>query len=595
MTFLPIVERELRVAARSRFTFWSRLAAAAFALVIFIALQFIAQATRGAIGAGQLEFAILKWLAFAYAYAAGLFLTADSLSEEKREGTLGLLFLTDLRGYDVVFGKLLTQSLRAFYALLAAFPIMGLALLAGGVTGGEFWRAMLVICNTLFFSLSLGMLVSSISRDSTKALNGTLLLLVVIVGGLPLADLALAGFEYRKFEAVFSDASPGYLFSNAGGYRFSGFWICLPLQNALAWAFLVLASVLTPRSWQDKAAASIASRPRLSHRWRFGGPRARVALRQRLLAKDPMLWLSLRDRWLPRLVWTLTVIVLLIRASSLAFSFVVYSADASVLSPVLQAFLQLTTALEWLLRLALYLWIASQASRFFVDAIRNGALELLLVTPVNPWQIVRAQWAALWRTFWFPVICVVLLQLAGTAATVLQMKSYPVTSTVTMGGKTTTTRSAGFDLSVYQVTSVSVGVLTFVAGLAAAAWFGMWMGLTNRKASVALLKTICYVFVLPWIGLMFARVFIMFALIPAGIAGSPTVMLVVPMLIVGVLNLGKDCFFIWWAHLSLRVHFREKVTGDKGHRYRPSGSMPPPPAAPPVILPPGLPPAANAI
>ena len=82
--------------------------------------------------------------------------------------------------------------------------------------------------------------------------------------------------------------------------------------------------------------------------------------------------------------------------------------------------------------------------------------------------------------------------------------------------------------------------------------------------------------------------------VPAAVIAI-VVMLVVPMLIVGVLNLGKDCFFIWWAHLSLRVHFREKVTGDKGHRYRPSGSMPPPPAAPPVILPPGLPPAANAI
>ncbi|HXD00565.1 MAG TPA: ABC transporter permease subunit, partial [Verrucomicrobiae bacterium] len=196
MTFLPIVGRELRVAARSRFTFWSRLAAAAFALLIFGALQLLAQRSGGAFPAGQIEFGVLKWFAFIYACAVGLFLTADSLSEEKREGTLGLLFLTDLRGYDVVFGKLLTQSLRAFYGLLAAIPIMGLALLAGGVTGGEFSRSILVICNTLFFSLALGMLVSSLSRDSTKAMNGMLLLLVLILGGLPFADFALAGFDH---------------------------------------------------------------------------------------------------------------------------------------------------------------------------------------------------------------------------------------------------------------------------------------------------------------------------------------------------------------------------------------------------------------
>src|ERR1700722_11275463 len=165
MTFLPIVGRELRVAARSRFTFWSRLAAAAFALLIFGALQFLAPRSGGAFPAGQIEFGVLKWFAFIYACAVGLFLTADSLSEEKREGTLGLLFLTDLRGYDVVFGKLLTQSLVAFFCLLAAFPILALPLLMGGVTGTEFGRSMLIICNTLFLSLAVGMFVSSISRE----------------------------------------------------------------------------------------------------------------------------------------------------------------------------------------------------------------------------------------------------------------------------------------------------------------------------------------------------------------------------------------------------------------------------------------------
>jgi len=33
-------------------------------------------------------------------------LTADTLSGESREGTLGLLFLTDLRSWDVTLGKL---------------------------------------------------------------------------------------------------------------------------------------------------------------------------------------------------------------------------------------------------------------------------------------------------------------------------------------------------------------------------------------------------------------------------------------------------------------------------------------------------------
>ena len=67
------------------------------------------------------------------------------MSEEKREGTLGLLFLTDLRGFDVVLGKLVACSLRGAYGLVAALPVIGLALLMGGVTGFELWRLALVL------------------------------------------------------------------------------------------------------------------------------------------------------------------------------------------------------------------------------------------------------------------------------------------------------------------------------------------------------------------------------------------------------------------------------------------------------------------
>src|SRR5262245_45750879 len=135
MTFLPIVERELRVAARRRGTYWTRFGAALLALVLAGSFYPVAMTTRQLFGnmAGTVLFAILKWLCFAFTAVAGIFLTSDSLSEEKREGTLGLLFLTDLRGYDVVLGKLLATSLRAVYGLLAIFPVMGVTLMLGGV------------------------------------------------------------------------------------------------------------------------------------------------------------------------------------------------------------------------------------------------------------------------------------------------------------------------------------------------------------------------------------------------------------------------------------------------------------------------------
>jgi ABC-type transport system involved in cytochrome c biogenesis permease component len=104
---------------------------------------------------------------FVFCLFSGMGSTADCLSEEKREGTLGLLFLTDLKGYDIVFGKLLATSLHTIYGLLATFPIFSLVLLIGGVRGGELLQLGLALLNTLFFSLSVD--YSSPRSAGTKA------------------------------------------------------------------------------------------------------------------------------------------------------------------------------------------------------------------------------------------------------------------------------------------------------------------------------------------------------------------------------------------------------------------------------------------
>ena len=57
-------------------------------------------------------FGVLTGTAVLYCLLSGVRSTADCLSVEKREGTLGLLFLTDLKGYDVVLGKLATARNR---------------------------------------------------------------------------------------------------------------------------------------------------------------------------------------------------------------------------------------------------------------------------------------------------------------------------------------------------------------------------------------------------------------------------------------------------------------------------------------------------
>ena len=99
MTFLPIVARELRVAARRRGTYWVR-SAAALVLIVVGTWYFLLPSGQPAHEMAMALFCMLTGSAALYCLFSGLRFTADCLSEEKREGTLGLLFLTDLKGYD---------------------------------------------------------------------------------------------------------------------------------------------------------------------------------------------------------------------------------------------------------------------------------------------------------------------------------------------------------------------------------------------------------------------------------------------------------------------------------------------------------------
>src|SRR6266436_6391326 len=190
MTLLPIVERELRVASRRPTTYWLRflLALGVWALW-FLLMTFGPSAVP--VNRGQMVFMSLGALTFAFCLLAGVILTADSLSQEKREGTIGLLFLTELKGYDVVLGKLMATSIHAFYGLGAVLPLLTYSMLVGGVTLGESCRLGLALLAALFFSLSVGMFVSAHSRDARQAMGRTLLALAASAVLLPVLGLAL--------------------------------------------------------------------------------------------------------------------------------------------------------------------------------------------------------------------------------------------------------------------------------------------------------------------------------------------------------------------------------------------------------------------
>src|SRR6266536_3063732 len=193
MTVLPIVERELRVAARRPGTYWLRVTAAFVAIALFgwVLLTLLRDQVPSAMH-GRYLFRALFGFAFAYCLFIGARLTADCLSEEKRDGTLGLLFLTDLKGYDVVLGKLAATSLNSVYALLAILPVISLPVQLGGVAASELWQSTLVLLNTMFFSLAAGIFVSTLSRNERKAMFATVFVALLAMFGPFILTIVLA-------------------------------------------------------------------------------------------------------------------------------------------------------------------------------------------------------------------------------------------------------------------------------------------------------------------------------------------------------------------------------------------------------------------
>src|SRR5688572_27880445 len=155
MTLLPVVERELRVAARERGTYRVRFIAA-FVTVLFsvFSLWFVRVAFDERPLPPRELFLFLTWFSFVFVVLAGFSLTCDSIREEKQDSTLGVLSLTDLKGYDVVLGKFSVAVLRGFYSLLATVPVLALPLMMGGTNLTELARVALTLLITLLFSMT---------------------------------------------------------------------------------------------------------------------------------------------------------------------------------------------------------------------------------------------------------------------------------------------------------------------------------------------------------------------------------------------------------------------------------------------------------
>lgn len=570
MTFLPIVERELRIAARRPMTFWLRIIAALVAFVIASGLFTLFVNLPSGIGAhpGGPLFAVLTWMSLVVSLAAGLFFTSDALSEEKREGTLGFLFLTDLRGYDVVLGKLLATSCRCVFALLAIFPVLACTQLLGGVEGSQFWRTILALLHALFFSLAAGIFISTISRHPQKSLAGTMVLLFILLAGSAIGDSFVAHMNGASFRPIMSLASPVTVFLNADRGR-PVFWQAIAISEITAWVLLASACLLVPRTWQEKAGRVATAKTPWRTWWRLGGQRRREYLRAVVLSENPLKWLACRERWQSLLLWALAIgVVGWFGATTL----------------IQNEFWNLGSwrFMSGLATLVVYLWTASQASQAFAEMRRAGLIELMLAAPLDFRKVAPGAWWGLVRSFGIPIAIIVLVQFLATVTSVNGANG---------GGMIRVGGNGVISEWVMIWLGAGVGLLLSLANLLTLIWFGLWMGLVSRNSLLATLKTIVFVQILPWLVITFAGAMAFPILMTSfgGFRGGATTAgwiewyALISTAIVAGLTLGKDWIFWRLARRRLVDNFRQTATQavvPTAHRKSGSPAIPPLTSAP---------------
>lgn len=476
MKFPPIVDRELRATARRHSTYWRRqlVALGAVAVGVFI---YLANPHPAGIGAGTPLFIGLCVLAMLYGLAAGRLFTADCLSQEKRDGTLGLLFLTDLKGFDVVLGKLAVTSLNAFYGLLAMVPVLAIPLLMGGITNGEFWRVVLVLVNTILFSLGIGIFVSALSRMPRAAMGVNFLVLMFFLVVLPGCAAAIGYLtSWKLLLHPLCYACPAYCFFMAFDLNYAlypHFWWSAGVTHALTWLLVGLASWIIPHTWQDQATG--AGKKSWRERWLtwvYGGPAQRKALRRRLLALNPFCWLASRSRFKPVSVWIVMGFI------AGWWLYVRFQLSVGIFDE------PFTIATAVMLNSLLKLWIAIEAVQKLAEDHQSGALELLLSTPLSVRDIVRGQLLALRRQFLGPLLVVLAIEifLASQVARHSYQRNWAV-----------------------PVTELA-GLLMLLCDSAAVTFAGMSSALTARSPNFASVNSISRVLILPWVvfGAIFA-------------------------------------------------------------------------------------------
>lgn len=402
MILLPVIERELRAAARQRLTYNLRLLGVLALLGVFL---FYASLGKTGPGVGGELFTAFHGALFWAIWVLVPLATADCISRERREGTLPLLFLTPLKPREIVYAKFLANGLRAFTLWFAALPVLTICFIAGGVSWFEIGLSVLVNFSSICLTMAAGLAASSLSRSWTRALGLAATFAVLSFGAerwaLEYLVVSTSFGRGVRFSTLFGTMDT---FAGVGlTTGWEGAWQQLPSNWGLQQpSFMAIYLLVALCSLMLLLLVIRFSAWNVKRTWQEGPPSPVVAwLEQQLF--QPVVFQNLLRRWLrwelqhnpigwlERRSWNGRLVVW----SWLAIVVCIYSSLLSNINLYQRPFHNVQSFLATLLAGSM----ALSAAGSFRRERETGVLELLLVSPLREWQIIAGRVRGLFGQF----------------------------------------------------------------------------------------------------------------------------------------------------------------------------------------------------
>jgi ABC-type transport system involved in multi-copper enzyme maturation permease subunit len=134
------------------------------------------------------------------------------IASEREERTLELLFTTQLTDREIVLGKLMSRIVVLVLLILTALPILGMILFFGGVDPDSLWRMNAVTLLATLYASAHAIYFSASTRSPIGALVRTYWWMAVWLAAVPMATMMLVAAFY-----IGTRGPPGPLFYYAMG------------------------------------------------------------------------------------------------------------------------------------------------------------------------------------------------------------------------------------------------------------------------------------------------------------------------------------------------------------------------------------------